>query len=137
MKSKIETIIHRKKTFALIIRNKIQFKKKGVNFLTKEKDLLQVGFLKHNKKHIIKSHIHVKQKRLVNFSSEVLIIKKGELKVNFFNTYGKKILKAKVLYKNDIIVLFQGGHGFEVRKNCEIIEVKQGPYLKEKDKKLF
>ena len=77
------------------------------------------------------------EKRLVNFSSEVLIIKKGQLKVNFFNTKGRKIPKTKILYKNDIIILFQGGHGFEVEKNCEIIEVKQGPYLEGKDKKLF
>mgnify|MGYP001254933789 CR=1 FL=1 len=137
MKSNIERVIHKKKICALIIRNKIQFKKKGVNFLTKNEDLLQVGFLKHKKNHIIKSHIHVKQKRLVNFSSEVLIIKKGELKVNFFDTNGNKIPKTKILYKNDIIILFQGGHGFEVKKNCEIIEVKQGPYLRGKDKKLF
>ena len=137
MKSKIERVIHKKKIYALIIRNKIQFKKRGVNFLTKNEDVNKVGFLKHKKNHIIKSHIHVKQKRLVNFSSEVLIIKKGQLKVNFFNTKGSEIPKTKILYKNDIIILFQGGHGFEVEKNCEIIEVKQGPYLEGKDKKLF
>ncbi len=137
MNSKIESIIHKKKKFALIIRNKVQFKKKGVDFLTKNEDLLQVGFLKHNKNHAIKPHIHIKQKRLVNFSSEVLIIKKGELKVIFFDSNGKKIPKTKILYKNDIIILLKGGHGFEVKKNCEIIEVKQGPYLKDKDKKLF
>tara|TARA_B100001057_G_C22855113_1_gene952401 strand:- start:3183 stop:3596 length:414 start_codon:yes stop_codon:yes gene_type:complete len=137
MNLNIERIIHKKKNYALIIRNKIQFKRKGVNFLTKDQDLLQVGFLKHNKNHIIKSHIHIKRKRIVNYSSEVLIIKKGELKVNFFDNYKKKIPKTKILYKNDIIILFQGGHGFEVNKNCQIIEVKQGPYLKRKDKKLF
>ena len=137
MNLNIERIIHKKKNYALIIRNKIQFKRKGGNFLTKDQDLLQVGFLKHNKNHIIKSHIHIKRKRIVNYSSEVLIIKKGELKVNFFDNYKKKIPKTKILYKNDIIILFQGGHGFEVNKNCQIIEVKQGPYLKRKDKKLF
>ena len=137
MSLEIERIIHKKKNYALIIRNKIQFKKKGVNFLTKKEDLLQVGFLKHNRNHIIKSHIHIRQKRSINYSSEVLIIKKGEIKVNFFDCYKKKIPKTKILYKDDIIILFQGGHGFEVNKNCEIIEVKQGPYLKSKDKKLF
>ena len=137
MNLNIERIIHKKKNYALIIRNKIQFKRKGVNFFTKDQDLLQVGFLKHNKNHIIKSHIHIKRKRIVNYSSEVLIVKKGELKVNFFDNYEKKIPKTKILYKNDIIILFQGGHGFEVNKNCEIIEVKQGPYCKRKDKKLF
>ena len=137
MNLNIERIIHKKKNYALIIRNKIQFKRKGVNFFTKDQDLLQVGFLKHNKNHIIKSHIHIKRKRIVNYSSEVLIVKKGELKVNFFDNYEKKIPKTKILYKNDIIILFQGGHGFEVNKNCEIIDVKQGPYFKRKDKKLF
>ena len=67
MKSKIERVIHKKKIFALIIRNKIQFKKKGVNFLTKNEDLLQVGFLKHNKNHIIKSHVHVNKKDWLTF----------------------------------------------------------------------
>ena len=137
MKSGFERIIHKKKTYALIIRDRVQFKKKGVNFLTNNNDLLQVGFLKHKNNHKIKSHIHIKQRRIIDYSSEVLIIRKGELKVSFFNDRGKKILKPKILNKNDIIVLFQGGHGFEVKKNCEIIEVKQGPYLKNKDKKLF
>jgi hypothetical protein len=137
MKSNIERIIHKRKIYALIIREKVQFKKRGVNFLTDDNDLLQVGFLKHNKNHKIKSHVHIKQKRNINYSSEVLIIRKGELKVSFFDEKGKKIFKPKILHKNDIIILFQGGHGFEVKKNCEIIEVKQGPYLKNKDKKLF
>ena len=70
-----------------------------MNFLTRNKDLLQVGFLKHNKNHIIKSHIHVKQKRLVNFSSEVLIIKKGELKVNFLILMEKKFRKQNSYIK--------------------------------------
>ena len=137
MKSSFERIIHKKKIYALIIRDKIQFKKKGVNFLTDDNDLLQVGFLKHKKNHKIKSHIHIKQKRTIDYSSEVLLIRKGVLKVNFFDDKGKKILKPKNLYKNDIIILFQGGHGFEIKKNCEIVEVKQGPYLRNKDKKLF
>ena len=137
MKSSFERIMHKKKIYALIIRDKIQFKKKGVNFLTDDNDLLQVGFLKHKKNHKIKSHIHIKQKRTIDYSSEVLLIRKGILKVNFFDDKGKKILKPKNLYKNDIIILFQGGHGFEIKKNCEIVEIKQGPYLRNKDKKLF
>ena len=70
-----------------------------MNFLTKNEDLLQVGFLKHNKNHIIKSHVHIKQKRLVNFSSEVLIIKKGELKSIFLTLMEKKFLKQKFYIK--------------------------------------
>lgn len=137
MNTFIETIVYKKVQLALIIRKKIQFKNKGVNFVTNNRDLLQVGFLKHKKKHNIKSHIHLKQKRIINYSSEVLIIKKGKLKIIFYNDTGKKILKPKILNKDDIIILFKGGHGFETLTDCEIIEVKQGPYLKKKDKKII
>ena len=40
----IEKIVHKKELYALIIRSKEQFKKKGINFITNEKDFLQVGF---------------------------------------------------------------------------------------------
>jgi hypothetical protein len=39
------------------------------------------------------------------------------------------------LAAGDAILLIAGGHGFEVLEACQIMEVKQGPYLsKEKDK---
>ncbi|MDC1280639.1 hypothetical protein N8Z07_04990, partial [Pelagibacteraceae bacterium] len=58
-------------------------------------------------------------------------------KVQFYNEKGISIKKEKKLYKDDVIILFKGGHGFEVTKNCEIIEIKQGPYIKKKDKIVF
>jgi hypothetical protein len=44
-------------------------------------------------------------------------------------------LSAQELGKGDMILLVSGAHGFEVLEPCQIVEVKQGPYLsKEKDK---
>ena len=40
-------------------------------------------------------------------------------------------------YKNDVIILFKGGHGFDVLEDCKIIEIKQGPYNKKSDKISF
>ena len=37
----------------------------------------------------------------------------------------------------DIILLVSGGHGFQVIEEIEMIEVKQGPYTGDKDKKRF
>ena len=50
---------------------------------------------------------------------------------------GKDIKKDKILYKGDIIILFKGGHGFKFYKNTKIIEIKQGPYIEGKDKKIL
>jgi cupin fold WbuC family metalloprotein len=133
----LERIIFEKELFAIIIRAKSQFKKKGVNFITSQKDSLQLGFLKHPKNHEIQPHAHKKKNFKIKFISEFLFIKKGELKVFFYSYAGKNINKDKILKKNDIIILLKGGHGFKIKKNSEIIEIKQGPYLKANDKILF
>ena len=54
----MEKIINKNQIFALIIRSKDQFIKNGVDFKTQDRDLIQVGFLKHKSKHKIKPHIH-------------------------------------------------------------------------------
>ena len=65
-----------------------------------------------------------------------MIILDGKMKVDFFTTK-KKFLKSEILKKNDIIILMKGGHGFKIMKDCKFIEVKQGPYLADKDKERF
>jgi cupin fold WbuC family metalloprotein len=133
----LEKILYKKELFALILRKKNQFKNNGVNFFTDNKDLLQVGLIKHKKNHQIKAHKHIKKIRKINYCTEVLIIKKGELKIRFYNNNGNNIKKDKTLKKEDIIILFKGGHGFFTKKKLEMIEVKQGPYIENSDKILI
>jgi cupin fold WbuC family metalloprotein len=130
----LEKILYKKELFALILRKKNQFKNNGVNFFTDNKDLLQVGLIKHNKNHKIKSHKHIKRVKKIHYCTEVLIIKKGKLKIRFYNNDGIDIKKDKILNKEDIIILFKGGHGFLVKEKLEMIEVKQGPYDQNNDK---
>ena len=66
-----------------------------------------------------------------------MFIKKGILKVKFYDKKNKDLKKDRILKKNDIILLLKGGHGFEVIKDIEMIEVKQGPYVKSQDKVLI
>jgi|TARA_Y100000389_G_scaffold139697_1_gene137467 hypothetical protein len=137
MNTSIEQIIHKKNVYAIIVRKNNQFKKKGVNFITRKQELFQLGFISHKKKHEIKKHYHVKKVRKISFFSEVLIMKKGILKVMFYDEKNKNIKKDTILKKDDIILLLKGGHGFEVLKDVEIVEVKQGPYQKNTDKILI
>ena len=135
----IEKITHKKKLFALIVRNKYR-KKKGINFFTDKKASQQVGFMKHKQNHIILPHKHNKRKKAaiakIDTTTEVLVILKGILRVDFYNSK-EKYLFSKKLYANDLIMLSSGGHGFKVLKNVEMIEVKQGPYFVSKDKVKF
>ena len=137
MTNSIIQIKNKKNLYALIIKKKRRFIKSGVDFLTNDKDLLQLGFINHKKNHYIKSHIHLKKPRIINYCTEVLLIEKGKVKIKFFDNKNFDIKKDKILNKGDIIILFQGGHGFKILEKTQIIEIKQGPYVEGKDKKII
>ena len=130
----IKHITYKSKILAIIIKGNY-LNKKGINFFTNPKLNQQVAFMNHPKNHLIQPHTHKESLRKIKGTTEVLIILKGELKINFYNK--KKYIFSKTAKKNDIIILLSGGHGFEVRKNCKMIEVKQGPYSKSEDKFKF
>ncbi len=69
-------------------------------------------------------------------TQEVLFIKKGKLRVDFYDDY-EDYLESVILEAGDVILLVSGGHGFKILEETEMIEVKQGPYSGEADKKRF
>ena len=131
----IEKIYNQKKLYALIVRRNYK-KKKGVSFFTDKNATQQFGYMKHKKNHLIKPHIHNKRKTKILTTSEVIILLKGILRVDFYND-NEKYLFSKKLFKNDLIMLSNGGHGFKVLKDVKMIEVKQGPYSLAMDKIKF
>ncbi|WP_415320228.1 hypothetical protein ABXT63_03925 [Candidatus Pelagibacter sp. Uisw_092] len=92
--------------------------------------------MKHNMGHLIKPHKHKKRTTKIFYTTEVIIIFKGSLRVDFYDQK-QKYLSSRVLGAKDIIMLVHGGHGFKVLKKVEMLEVKQGPYSAEKDKIKF
>ena len=106
---------------------------KGIKFFTANNLNMQIGLMGHGTNHIIKPHFHVNRKKIIKQMSELLIIFSGQLKVFF---YDKKKSRAKsiILNKKDMILLISGGHGFKVTKKIEMLEIKQGPFIGEKDK---
>jgi len=131
----IENIIYKKKLLALIVNGKYR-KKKGISFFTPNESTQQFGYMKHKKNHIILPHLHKKRVTKISYTTEVIILLKGSLRVDFYADL-KKYLFSKIINKNDIIMLVSGGHGFKVLKDVEMIEVKQGPYSLSKDKVKF
>ena len=131
----IEKIKHKNKLFALIVKGKYR-SKKGITFFTDNKDIQQFGYMNHKKNHIIKPHIHKKQTRKLLHTSEVILILKGVLRVDFYDNK-KKYLFSKIKKKKDIIMLVHGSHGFKVIKDVQMIEIKQGPYTTKLDKIKF
>jgi len=131
----IEKVVHNKKLLALIVRGKYR-NRKGITFFTPNNSTQQFGYMKHKKKHIIKPHLHKKRITKILYTTEVILILKGKLRVDFYNPR-KKYLFSKILKDKDIIMLVHGGHGFKILKDIEMLEIKQGPYSLIKDKIKF
>ena len=131
----IEKILYKKKLFAIIVRRQFR-KKSGINFFTSKEATQQFGFMKHKKNHIIKPHKHNKRLTRILRTTEVILLLKGTLRVDFYNDKYKYLFSKKI-NERDIIMLIHGGHGFKVLKNVEMIEVKQGPYSLASDKIKF
>jgi len=106
---------------------------KVINFFTPNNFSQQLAYMHHDEGHIIESHKHNHVKREINYTQEVLIIKKGKLRVDFYDNKNQ-YLHSQILNEGDIILLITGGHGFEVLDEIEMIEVKQGPYVGDYDK---
>ena len=123
----IEKVLYKNKLFALIVRKQFR-KKSGINFFTLKESTQQFGFIKHKKNHIIKPHKHNKRLTKILRTTEVILLLKGTLRVDFYNDKNKYLF-SKIINERDIIMLVHGGHGFKILKNAEMIEVKQGPYL--------
>ena len=130
----IENIKFENNTYAIIIRR--DFNEKGIHFFTDNSYSQQLGYMNRDKGYKIQPHRHNIVKRDVYLTQEVLFIKSGKVKVNFYND-NEVFLDSRVLDQGDIILLASGGHGFEMIENSEIIEVKQGPYCGDNDKIKF
>ena len=92
--------------------------------------------MRREKGYKIQPHLHRPVERLVHYTKEVLFIKSGRVRVNFYNN-SKAYVSSSILEAGDVILLAYGGHGFDVLEDSQIIEVKQGPYAGEQDKERF
>ena len=130
----VQRVTHNDRLLAIIVpRN---FGEPGVNFITADDATLQLGLLNHPKSKIIQPHAHKVRPREVTVTQEVLFLRKGKLRVDFYDD-DETYLESRILEQGDTILLVSGGHGFEVLEDVDIIEVKTGPYLGEDEKKHF
>ncbi len=130
----IERITDGDRELALIIRR--GFKQDGITFFTPGTYSQQLGYMNRPKGYVIPPHVHNAVPREVQFTKEVLLIRRGCVRVDFY-AEDQSYLRSTILCDGDVILLAYGGHGFEMLEPTEIIEVKQGPYCGDQDKTRF
>jgi len=130
----IDRIVHEGEELALILRR--DFRQEGITFLTANDYSQQLGYMNRPAGYVIPPHVHNPVAREVRFTKEVLFIKSGRLRVDFYSE-AQAYIESTILEAGDVILLAYGGHGFVMLEPTEIIEVKQGPYVGDADKTRF
>ena len=130
----VEEVVHNDQLIAIII--SAAYSKKGIEFFTPNDFSQQLAYMNRPQGYVIEPHVHNVVERQVNLTQEVLFIKKGKMRVDFYDN-DKNYFRSIILQSGDVILLASGGHGFEMLEETEMIEVKQGPYAGEMDKERF
>lgn len=130
----IENITHDGRTLAVLLH--AQYHAEGIHFFTPGDFSQQLGYMNRPQGYVIPPHVHNPVAREVHYTKEVLFIKSGKVRVDFYDD-DQHYLESRVLHQGDVLLLAFGGHGFEMLEPSEMIEVKQGPYAGEADKTRF
>lgn len=130
----IEKIYNSTDVLAIIIRN--SYDKCGISFVTPNDYSQQLAYMHHPKGHVIVPHVHNPVKREIFYTKEVLVIKEGKLRCDFYSDE-REYLRSTVVSTGDVLLLVSGGHGFECLTDVKMVEIKQGPYTGDADKTRF
>lgn len=130
----IEIVKNGELTLAYILRH--TYDEPGVQFFTPADYPQQLGYMHHPAGKVITPHKHNACERSSSLVQEVLFIRRGRLRVDFYDL-DCAYLESRILQPGDVILLSSGGHGFEALEELEMVEVKQGPYKGEQEKTRF
>ena len=129
-----EQIKHNDRIIAIILRANEH--SDGISFFTPGNFSQQLGYMNRPKDYVIPPHVHNPVERKVDMTQEVLIVRSGKMRVDFYDD-NRIYLESRILQTGDIILLAHGGHGFKMLEPTEMVEVKQGPYCGDQDKTRF
>lgn len=123
----MEKITYKNTLIAFLIR---RFKN-GSTPITNSSEPLQLMTHKHPQNFSIKAHIHTPKKRTTQKLQECLVVTKGKIKVDLY-TANKKFFKYVYLSIGETLILINGGWAVNILKDCEFIEIKNGPFIEDK-----
>jgi len=132
--SDVEEVVWDNQVIAIIMRRDV--KVEDVKFISPPDYPLQVGVIRRSVGYTVRPHIHNRIPKQVDSVQEVLHIEEGSVEVEFFTPEGE-VIGSRILNMGDTIILGAIGHGLKILEDTKIFEVKQGPYMKDKDKVYF
>lgn len=125
--AKLEKIYYKKTLIGI----RVSSFPKGTVAHTNPEEALGLLTLKYPKGAYLKAHVHIPKKRTTSRLQECFIVRKGKVRVDLYGP-DKRFFKYIYLKQGQVFLAVNGGHGFRVLEDCEIYEVKNGPFRQDK-----
>ena len=134
MNDGLERLRYEGRELAVVIRS--SYHGEGITFFTPSDYSQQLGYMNRPAGHRIQPHLHKPVRRSVRTTLETLFVRSGRVRIEFFGDDRRRVAET-VVAAGDVILLVAGGHALTMLEPSELIEVKQGPYAGDDDKKVF
>jgi hypothetical protein len=125
-----EKVILNEELLALVVR--AGSRSDSVNFVTSPELSLQLGLMYRTSETPVKLHKHNSIMRQVDSTLEFILIQDGECLVRLFSE-SKSYCEISLL-TGDCILIVCSTHSITFSKPTYLLEIKQGPYLADRDK---
>ncbi len=79
----VEKIMEEQKLLAIVVSHR--FNAEGIHFFTSNDLSQQLAYMRHPTGRVIQPHVHNPVRREVHYTQEVLFIKRGKLRVDFYS----------------------------------------------------
>lgn len=113
----------------LVIINRLDEWNAGLDFITNDKEFLQVGTWLYDKDKKLDRHHHNFVTRKSNLTQECVVVLTGKMLARVYDD-SRCFLDEFVLNSGDFAVFLGGGHEYEIMEDAtKIIETKNGPFL--------
>lgn len=105
-------------------------------FLTTPEHNQQLGFIVYGAGEEIPRHVHKPLERRIVGTCEVVFVRQGRCDVDLYDD-DRRLVATRELAAGDTLIILAGGHGFRMREDTVLMEVKQGPYTGLDEKERF
>lgn len=114
-----------------------EFKPEGYNFLTPGEMSLQVGVNAYKAHGKVEAHRHNPVVRTIQGTMEAILLRTGRMSLELYD-HENQPLECLEMGAGDFVLLVSGGHAITFLEQCELLEVKQGPFVsRDEDKTLL
>jgi hypothetical protein len=128
----MEKIYYKKRLIGILIKGKYPNGSVPHTNTNITEEALGILTLKHPKNTLLPPHVHKPARRTTQKLQECFIVQKGKVKLDLYGD-DKKHFRTITLKAPEAFLAISGGHGFTVLEDCEMLEVKNGPFKEDKE----